>query len=102
MVLAVLVFFLLPAGRRVRIFAERGRRILILVLLLGAIGAAGMGCSSVAGTTLNAGGTPLGQTTLTIVGAANVDNAVFSHKVYLTVNVMAAASGTAQPGKGAK
>lgn len=102
MALAVLVFFLLPAGRRARIFAERGRRILMLVLLLGAIGASGIGCSSVAGTALNAGGTPLGQTTLTIVGAANVDNAVFSHKVYLTVNVMPAASSTAQPGKGAK
>lgn len=102
MALAVLVFFLLPAGRRVRVFA--GRRLLILILLLGAIGASGIGCSSVAGSVQGGQGTPLGETTLTITGAANVDNTVFSHSVYLTVNVLPATggTGTVQPGKGAK
>ncbi len=35
--LAALLFFLLPCGRRVRIFSERGRRMLILLLLLGSL-----------------------------------------------------------------
>jgi subtilase family serine protease len=101
--LAVLLFFLLPAGRRVRIFTEGGRRMLILFLLLGALGAAGVGCSSVSGSVQGNQGTPLGETTLTITGAANIDNTVTSHSVYLTVNVLPTGStGTAQPVHGAR
>jgi hypothetical protein len=97
--LAALLFFLLPAGRRVRIFTERGRRLLLLLLLLGSLGAAGMGCSnSVSGTVSSGQGTPLGETTLKITAAANVDNTVFSHSAYMNVNVLPPGStGTAQP-----
>ena len=98
--LAALVFFLLPFGRRVRIFSERGRRSLILLLLLGAVGSAGVGCSSVSGS-VQGSGTPLGETILTITGAANVDNTVFSHSINLTVNVLPSATGTSRPVKGA-
>jgi hypothetical protein len=98
--LAVLVFFLLPFGRRARIFSERSRRTLTLLLLLAAVGAAGIGCSSVSGSAQGTG-TPLGETVLTITGAANVDNTVVSHSIYLTVNVLPSATGTSQPVKGA-
>jgi len=85
--LAVLGFFLLPFGRRARIFTDRGRRrFMILVLLLVGLGGVGMGCNSV--TKLSAAGTPLGVATLKITGSANVDNTVYSHSVYLTVNVL--------------
>jgi hypothetical protein len=84
--LAVLAFFLLPFGRRARIFAGRGaRRFWILLLLLVGLGGAGIGCNSV--NLVNASGTPLGVATLKITGSAYVDNTVVSKSVYLTVNV---------------
>jgi hypothetical protein len=63
---------------------------LILLLLLAGMGGAGIGCSSVTG--VNSTGTPLGVATLKITASANVDNAVVSHSVYLTVNVLAPGS----------
>jgi len=61
--LAVLGVFLLPFGKRRRIFAERSSRSLwILLLLLVGLGASGVGCSSVAG--VNGTGTPLGVATI--------------------------------------
>ena len=87
--LAALLFFLLPYGRRVRMFSDRVRRMLILLLLLGSLGAAGMGCSSTSGgSTGGNDGTPLGETTLKITAAANVDNTVFSHSAFMNVNVL--------------
>jgi hypothetical protein len=101
--LAALLFFLLPYGRRARIFSDRGRRMLILLLLLGEIGAAGMGCSSTSGSVGGSQGTPLGLTTLKITAAANVDNTVFSHSAYINVNVLPpGATGTAIPVSGSK
>ncbi|HEY3707036.1 MAG TPA: Ig-like domain repeat protein [Terracidiphilus sp.] len=101
--LAALLFFLLPVGRRVRIFTERGRRLLILLLLMGMLGVAGMGCSSVSGSATAGDGTPLGLTTLKVTAAANVDNTVFSHSAYINVNVLPPGStGTVQPVLGAK
>jgi hypothetical protein len=97
--LAALLFLLLPCGRRVRIFSERGRRMLILLFLFGSLGTAGMGCSNTSGGgTGGSQGTPLGETTLKITAAANVDNTVFSHSAYINVNVLPPGStGTAQP-----
>ena len=46
--LALLAFFLLPFGRRARIFAGRStRRFLVLLLLLAGLGGAGIGCNSI-------------------------------------------------------
>jgi hypothetical protein len=90
--LAVLGFFLLPYGRRARIFAGRAsKRIWIILLLLVGLGGAGIGCSSVT-PAVNSTGTPLGVATLKITASANVDNTVVSHSVYLTVNVLAPGS----------
>lgn len=87
--LALLGFFLLPFGRRARIFAGKTtRRAMTLVLLLVGLGGVGLGCSNVSGGTLSTG-TPLGVATLKIVATANIDNTVVSHSVYLTVNVLA-------------
>jgi len=84
-------FFLLPFGRRARIFARRStRRFLVLLLLLVGLGGAGIGCNSVSGTVPPSSGTPLGVATLKITAAAYVDNTVVSQSVYLTVNVLAA------------
>jgi hypothetical protein len=89
--LAVLGLFLLPFGRRARVFLRRStRRLWILFLLLAGLAGAGIGCSSVIG--VNGTGTPLGVATLKITASANVDNAVVSHSVYLTVNVLAPGS----------
>jgi hypothetical protein len=91
MALALLSFFLLPFGRRARIFADKGtRRFLVLVLLLIGLGGAGIGCNSVSlgGTSGAGGGTPLGVSTLKITASEYVDNAVFSRSVYLTVSVL--------------
>ena len=90
--LALLGFFLLPFGRRARIFAGKGaRRFWILLLLLAALGGAGIGCNSVSlgGITGSSGGTPLGVATFKITASDYVDNTVFSRSVYLTVNVIA-------------
>jgi subtilase family serine protease len=86
--LAGLLFFLLPMGRRARIFiGNRSEKFLLLALLLADIGIAGMGCSGSVKAISNSG-TPLGVATLTITAAAYVDNTVVSHSVYLTVNVL--------------
>jgi hypothetical protein len=86
--LAVLGCLLMPFGRRARILTRRSTpRIMIFLLLLAGLGGAGIGCSSVTG--VNSTGTPLGVATLKITASANVDNAVVSHSVYLTVNVLA-------------
>jgi len=85
--LALLVFFVVPYGRRARIFSDRIRSLAVLALLLTGFGAAGVGCNSV--TAPVSGGTPLGVATLKITGTAYVDNAVISHTVNLTVNVIA-------------
>jgi subtilase family serine protease len=90
--LALLGFFLLPIGRRARIFTRRtSRRVLVLLLLLAGLGGAGIGCTSVAGG-VNGTGTPLGVATLKITASAYIDNTVVSHSVYLTVNVIAPGS----------
>src|SRR5215472_1111067 len=96
---AALLFLLLPWGKRVRVFTERGRKLLILVLLLAGLSAAGIGCTSVSGAAANnATGTPLGETTVTITAAAYIDNTVVSHSAYLLVNVLApGATGTSVP-----
>lgn len=102
--LAILLIFLLPAGKRARLFTARGRRVLVLVLLLTGLAGAGIGCSSVSGVPgNNLGGTPLGETTLTITAATSIDNTVVGHSVYLLVDVLPQGStGTAQPVLGAK
>jgi hypothetical protein len=95
--LAVLAFFLLPFGRRARIFAGRAtRRFWILLLLLIGLGTAAIGCTSVSGSASStaSSGTPLGVATLTITASAYVDNTVVSHSVYLTINVVTAGSTT--------
>lgn len=91
--LALLGFILLPFGRRVRIFAgqQRSRRFVILLLLLVALSATGIGCNNVAlsGSSGPNGGTPLGVATLKITASDYLDNTVFSRSVYVTVNVLA-------------
>ena len=86
--LAALVFFVVPFGRRARIFTDRMRTLLVMALLLTGLGAAGVGCSNSV-TTPVSGGTALGVATLKITGTAFIDNAVVSHSVDLTVNVIA-------------
>jgi hypothetical protein len=90
--LAVLVgFFMLPFGRRARIFARSSaQRFFILLLLLVGLGGMGIGCNSA--TPVGSSGTPLGVSTLKITASAYVDNTVVSHSVYLTVNVVTAGS----------
>ena len=86
--LAVLGFFLLPVGWRARMFMRRpARQGVVLLLLLVGLGGVGIGCSSGVAP-VNGTGTPLGVATLKITASANVDNAVVSHSVYLTVNVV--------------
>ena len=89
--LAVLGFFLLPFGRRARIFAGRStRRFFVLLLLLAGLAGSGIGCTS--NNALSLFGTPLGVAALKITASAYVDNTVVSHSVYLTVNVLAPGS----------
>ena len=90
--LAVLGFFLLPFGRKARGLllkhvGDSARRVIVLLVMLVGIVGVGIGCSS--NTTITSSGTPLGVATLKITGAAYVDNAVVSHSVNLTVNVLA-------------
>ena len=94
--LAVLVFFVLPAGRRRRMFTERTRRFLAVLLLLAGLGGAGIGCSNSVTTPQNTG-TPLGVATLNIVATAYIDNTVINRTVFLTVNVIPPGSSTAVP-----
>jgi hypothetical protein len=95
--LAVLVFFVLPAGPRRRKFTERTRRLLAVLLLLAGLGGAGIGCSNSATTPQNTG-TPLGVATLTIVATAYINNTVINRTVFLTVNVIPPGSSTAVQG----
>jgi trimeric autotransporter adhesin len=78
-----LVVLLAPVGRR----ARRLRRFGALVLLLAGLCGAGVGCNST-NKGSNGAGTPLGTTTVTLTATAYIDNAVVSHSVYLTVNVI--------------
>jgi subtilase family serine protease len=94
--LAVLVFFVLPAGRRRRMFTERTRRFVAVLLLLAGLGGAGIGCSNSVTAPQNTG-TPLGVATLTIVATAYIDNTVINRTVFLTVNVIPPGSSTAVP-----
>jgi hypothetical protein len=90
--LAALAFFLLPFGRKARLFADRVRSGIVVALLLAGLGGAGIGCSSTSVTAPVSNGTPLGVATLTITAAAYIDNTVVSHSMYLTVNVVPPAS----------
>jgi hypothetical protein len=88
-------FFLLPFGRRARVFTGTStRRLFIFLLLLVGLGGAGIGCSSSTISQSASGGTPLGVATLKITATAYVDNAVVARSVYLTVNVVASGSTT--------
>jgi hypothetical protein len=92
--LALLAFFLLPFGRRARIFTGRStRRFLVLILLLAGLGGAGIGCNNLS-TPLSSVGTPLGVATLKITASAYVNNTVVSQSQYLTVNVVTPGSVT--------
>jgi len=88
--LAIAGLLLLPVGRRARLLRDgrlRGRRRLAMVLLLlGGIAGAGLGCS---GSSTQGGsvGTPLGVHTLKITAAAYVNTVTVSHYAYVTVNV---------------
>jgi hypothetical protein len=85
--LAILIFMVVPAGPRARMFTERARRCLILLLLQAGLGAAGIGCSSTSTVPQNTG-TPLGVATLTVTATAYIDNTVVNRRTYLTVNVV--------------
>jgi hypothetical protein len=85
--LAGLVFFLLPFGRRARVFLRKGpRRFVILLMLLAGLAGAVVGCTSPATTATNIG-TPLGVATLEVTATAYVNNAVVAQNLYFTVNV---------------
>jgi hypothetical protein len=85
--LALLGIFLLPVGRRARALLGRsGCRCTMLFLVLAALCGTGIGCGG--SSTPVGSGTPLGVATLKITAAAYIDNAVYSHSVYLTVNVI--------------
>jgi len=89
--LAAIGFLFLPYGRRVRrrLLARAGKaaeRGLPMLLLLAGLLGTGVGCTST--TSIASAGTPLGVATLKITASAYVNNAVVSHSVYLTVNVI--------------
>jgi subtilase family serine protease len=89
--LAGLVFFLLPCGRRARVFLrpllrQCPRRSVVLLMLLAGLAATGIGCTSLS-TTVTDIGTPLGVATLQVTATAYVDNAVVAQSLNFTVNV---------------
>ena len=85
--LAALAFFLLPYGRRARVFSSgSARRFLVVLLLLAGLAGVGIGCGS-SGSQVASFGTPLGVATLTVTASENVNNTVVSQSVYFTVNV---------------
>lgn len=83
---AGLLLLVVPRRGR-RLLQQRGRRFLVLALLLAGLCGVGMGCQSIT-TPPGAEGTPLGVATLTITATAYENNVVVSHSVYLTVNVI--------------
>ena len=86
--LAALVFFLLPFGRRARLFLREGpRRFLVLLMLLAGLAGLGIGCTSTAGSRPTARRWALPR--FKVTASAYVDNAVVSQSVYFTVNVTA-------------
>lgn len=85
--LAGVFFFLLPCGRRARVFLRKGPgRFIVLFMLLAGLAGAGIGCSSPTTTITNIG-TPLGVSTLQVTATAYVDNAVVAQTLNFTVNV---------------
>jgi hypothetical protein len=89
--LAGVLFFLLPFGRRARVFLrplvrQVPRRFIILLILLAGLASTGIGCSSPS-TTVTDIGTPLGVATLEVTATAYVDNAVVAQTINFTVNV---------------
>ena len=85
--LAGVLFFLLPFGRRARVFLGQGpRRFIVLLMLLAGLAATGIGCSSPS-TTVTDIGTPLGVATLQVTATAYVNNAVVAQTLNFTVNV---------------
>jgi hypothetical protein len=87
--LALFAFFLLPFGRRARIFTGKSaRRFWIALLLLVGLGGTGIGCNSVSGISTYTQGTPLGTVALTITAAPYVDNTVVFKSLTLLVNVV--------------
>lgn len=90
--LALLGFFLLPFGRRTRVFSNLlSRRLVPLLLLLVGLSGAGIGCSNSVKVT-SSSGTPLGVATLTITASTYENTTPVSRSVYLTVNVVAPGS----------
>jgi len=86
---AVLLLVFLPRGKRAGLFTRGGRNLLVLLLLLVGLGGVFIGCSSISPVTpTSVDGTPLGQTTISLTAAANVNNTVVSHTAYLSVNVI--------------
>lgn len=83
---AGLLLLIVPRRGR-KLLQERGRRLMVLALLLVGLCGVGLGCQSVT-TPPGAEGTPLGVSTLTITATAYENNVVVSHSVYLTVNVI--------------
>ena len=91
--LAGLVFFLLPFGRRARMFLrpfarKAPQRFIVLLMLLAGLAATGIGCTgTTTSTTVTDTGTPLGVATLEVIATAYVDNAVVAQTLNFTVNV---------------
>jgi hypothetical protein len=86
--LAGVLFFLLPFGRRARTFLRQGpRRFIVLLMLLAGLAGTGIGCTSGTTTTAADTGTPLGVATLEVTATAYVNNAVVAQNLYFTVNV---------------
>jgi hypothetical protein len=85
--LAGVLFFLLPFGRRARVFLRQATRsLVVLLMLLAGLAATGIGCSSPS-TTATDIGTPLGVATLQVTATAYVNNAVVAQTLNFTVNV---------------
>lgn len=85
--LAVMLFFVVPFGRRARISARHGsRRFIFLLILLAPLIGIATSCNS--SSVLAPNGTPLGVATLKVTATAYVDNTVTSQTVFFTVNVL--------------
>ncbi len=84
-VLACLGLLTTPTGRKSKLFRGSFGKLLMLALLIGGISA--VGCNNTTSLISNKVGTPLGQHTLKITAAADVNTVTVSHSAYLTVNV---------------